>query len=340
MGEGRAHLNQELSLRCPTMTIWTSHTGFNRERRCVGAVAQPGRSLWLPAVALGGGSLIAAGALAWNQPVGSGTAVFFGFLMLIVIFNVANAIAAVRHAYRAAERNRYVLTNRRAAVFETPGHLLTQTRVGTLEFQATRSPLTRGGDIIWGESEYEGSDVGPIAAFLRTSSLRHAPVEGKVVFAELGNFDAAYNMAVAVRADSGSKTPRPVDPRMRAEPPVALGVLDSTLAGVLNTTAICVGSFTVVCVVFLLGWTLLGPARNFMPRPAAVLFVFIFPLFFWAIAISIGRPQRAGKPCSSPGEEVADANSIRALESLYLLSTSRAGPLSRWSWSSSGAGFR
>jgi hypothetical protein len=76
-------------------------------------------------IALGGGSLIAAGALAWNQPAGSGTAVFFGFLTLIVIFNVANAIAVVRRAYRAADRNRYVLTNRRAAVFETPGHLVT-----------------------------------------------------------------------------------------------------------------------------------------------------------------------------------------------------------------------
>jgi hypothetical protein len=56
-----------------------------------------------------------------------------------------------------------------------------------------------------------------------------------------------------------------------------------------------VGTFALGCIVILLGWTLLGPVENFMPWPGAVLFVFIFPLFFWAIAISIGRSQRAGE---------------------------------------------
>ena len=54
----------------------------------------------------------------------------------------------------------------------------------------------------------------------------------------------------------------------------------------------------------LLAWTLIGPATNFMPWPGAVLFVFIFPLFFWAIAISIGRTQRAGEPLQFSGRRV------------------------------------
>ena len=136
------------------------------------------------------------------------------------------------------------------------------------------------------------------------NSLRYAPGEGRVVFTELTNFDAAYNMAVAVRADLGVKTPQPVDPKVRGEPPVALGALDRPAAGRLNTAALCVGSFTLACVAFLLGWTLLGPVKNFMPWPAAVLFVFIFPLFFWAIAISIGRTQRAGEALQLSGKRM------------------------------------
>lgn len=259
---------------------------------------------WVPVVALGVGSLIAAGALAWTQPAGRGTLIFFGFLALIVAFNVGNAIGAVRRAYRVAERNRYVLTNHRAAVFEPASHLMAETRADTSEFQAKRSPLTRAGDINWGESEYEGPDLGRIATFLRMNSLRYSPPEGRVIFAELTNFDAAYNMAVAVRKDLGVETPRPVDPKARGESPVALGALDSRVAGILNVTALCVGSFTLACVVLLLGWTLLGPVRDFMPWPGAVLFIFIFPLFFWAIAISIGRTQRAGEALELSGRRM------------------------------------
>jgi hypothetical protein len=256
---------------------------------------------WLPVVALVAGSLVAAGALAWTQPAGPGTTFFLSFLALIVLFNVGNAVTVVRRAYRSAELSRYVLTNYRAAVFEPTSRLVAETRADTSEFQATRSPLTRAGKINWGESDIEGPDLGPFARFLQMSSLRFAPREGGVLFAELANFDAAYNMAVAVRRDLGVATPRPVDPRVRGEPPVALGLLDSPVAGVLNVIALCVGSFTLACVAFLLGWTLLGPVRNFMPWPGAVLFVFIFPLFFWAIAISIGRTQRAGEALELSG---------------------------------------
>jgi hypothetical protein len=65
--------------------------------------------------------------------------------------------------------------------------------------------------------------------------------------------------------------------------------------------ALCVGSAALVCIVALLGWTLFGPAKDFMSSPALLLFVLIFPLFFWAIAISIGRSQRAGEPLQLSG---------------------------------------
>jgi hypothetical protein len=136
------------------------------------------------------------------------------------------------------------------------------------------------------------------------NTLRYSPGEGKVVFAQLANFDAGYHMASAVRADLGVRTPPPVSPKVRGQPPVALGALDKPAAGVINTIALCVGSVAIACVVALLGWTLFGPAKDFMSSPAVLLFVLIFPLFFWAIAIAIGRSQRAGEALQLSGRRV------------------------------------
>lgn len=259
---------------------------------------------WFYVIAMGAGSLIAAGVLAWTQPAGRGTSIFLVFLALIVVINVTNAVRMVRRAYRAAARNRYVLTTQRSAIFESPSRLIAEARADTAEFQAKRSPLTRAGSIDWGESRYEEPATGPIATFLRSNSLTFSPGDGKVVFGELANFDAAYHAATAVRADLGLKTPQPVSPKVRGESPVALGALDRPAAGIINMAALCFGIFTLLCVVLLLGWTLVGPPTNFMPWPGAVLFVFIFPLFFWAIAISIGRTQRAGEALQLSGRRM------------------------------------
>lgn len=157
------------------------------------------------------------------------------------------------------------------------------------------------GEIDWGESAYDEPLVGWRSALMRMNTLRYAPGEGKVVFTELSNFEATYAIAAAVRRDLDVSTPPPVGPKTRGVAPVALGKLDSSTTGVLNTVALCVGSVALVCIVFLLGWTLFGPAKDFMSTPAVLLFVLIFPLFFWAIAISIGRSQRAGEPLQLNG---------------------------------------
>ena len=159
---------------------------------------------WLPVIGMGVGSVIAAGVFVWAQH-GEAPAFFYGFVVLIVAINVANAIGILRRAYRAEERNRYILTNQRAAIFESPGQLVAETRADTTEFQAKRSPLTRAGDIDWGESGYEGPAAGRLSTLLRMNSLRYEPGVGRVVFADLANFDAAYHAAMAVRADLGRR---------------------------------------------------------------------------------------------------------------------------------------
>ena len=257
---------------------------------------------WVPVITMGAGSVIAGAVLAWTQRHGgTGTTIWFGFLALIVVFNVANALSTVRRARTAAVRNRYVLTTQRAAVFETPSHLVAEVRADSGELRAKRGAAVGSGEIDWGESAYDEPPVGWRSALMRMNTLRYAPGEGKVVFTELSNFEATYAIAAAVRRDLDVSTPPPVGPKTRGEAPVALGKLDSSTTGVLNTVALCVGSVALVCIVFLLGWTLFGPAKDFMSTPAVLLFVLIFPLFFWAIAISIGRSQRAGEPLQLSG---------------------------------------
>jgi hypothetical protein len=258
---------------------------------------------WLPVIGMGAGSVIAGGVLAWTQrhTSGSGTTIWLFFLALIVVFNVANAISMVRRARTAAVMNRFVLTSHRAAVFEPPGHLVAEVRANTAEFRARRGALPRTGEIDWGESSYEEPPTGWRSVSMRLNPWAYSAGEGRVVFAELSNFEAAYAVAAAVRRDLGARTPDPAGPKERGEAPVALGALDSRTAGILNTLALCVGSIALACVVVLLGWTVLGPAEDFMSSPALLLFVLIFPLFFWAIAISIGRSQRAGEPLQLSG---------------------------------------
>ena len=108
---------------------------------------------WLPVLGMGAGSLVAAGLLAWTQrhTAGPGTTIWFGFLALIVVFNVANALSIVRRARTTAVTNRYVLTTRRAAIFEAPGHLVAEIRADTAEFRAKRGATARTGEIDWGE---------------------------------------------------------------------------------------------------------------------------------------------------------------------------------------------
>lgn len=249
---------------------------------------------WLQVVGLVAGSLIAGGILTETEYGSRGSGVFLVFLVVIVVLNVANAIGMVRRARTAAVRNRYVLTDRRASVFRAPGQLVAEVRADGPEFRAKRAGMAGWGEIDWGESHYE-EPTGRRAIIMRMNPLQYSANEGRVVFAELADFDAAYNAAVAVRQALGAPTSNPVGPKVRGDAPVALGALDSPAAGVLNVAALSVGVFVLGCIVLLLGWTLLGPVENFMPWPAAVLFVFIFPLFFWAIAISIGRSQRAGE---------------------------------------------
>ncbi len=257
---------------------------------------------WLPVVVLGVGLPIGGGILASTQRGGGrGTATFLEFLVLIVIFNVANAVFMVLRARTAAVRNRYVLTTHRAAIFGEPGHLVAEVRVDTAEFRAERGVAAGTGEIDWGEASYEQPEAGWRRVFLRMSPPGYSSDEGKVVFAELSNFEAAYAVAAAVRRNLGARTPDPVGPRMRGEAPVALGALDSRTAGVLNMMALCAGSVARVCIVVLTGWTLLGPAEDFMSSPAAALFVLTFASFFWAIAISVGRGQRAGEALQLTG---------------------------------------
>jgi hypothetical protein len=259
--------------------------------------------LWLQVIGIGAGSLIACGVLAWTQhDHGPATTIWFGFLALIVVFNVANAVTMVRRARTAAVQNRYVLTTERAAIFEAPGRLMAEARADTAEYRAKRGTAKGTGELDWGESSYDPTPSGWGSTFIkRMNPVGFSSSEGRVVFSELSNFEAAYAVAAAVRRDLGATTPAPVGPKARGEAPIALGALDSPTAGALNVAALCVGAFALVCIVVLLGWTLLGPVENFMPWPAAVLFVFIFPLFFWAIAISIGRSQRAGESLQLSG---------------------------------------
>ena len=269
---------------------------------------------WLYVIGLGAGSVIAAGVLAWTQhDHGPATTIWFGFLALIVVINIANAASMLRRARTAADRNRYVLTTQRAAVFEAPAHLIAEIRADTAEFRAKRGKIAGTGEIDWGESNYQEPSAGWRAALRGINTMRYSPGEGKVVFAELSNFEAVYAVTAAVRRDLGATTPVPVGPKARGEAPVALGALDSSAAGVLNTVALCVGSLALFCVVILLGWTLFGPAEDFMSSPALLLFLLIFPLFFWAIAISMGRSQRAGEALQLSGSRLRRRQSSQGI---------------------------
>ena len=78
-----------------------------------------------------------------------------------------------------------------------------------------------------------------------------------------------------------------------------LGFLDTHAAGVINSTALSIGSIilSIAAVLYLLTFHRGSPLFTF--GPVVVLFVTIFPLQFWTVIMMNGHTQRRGEPLLS-----------------------------------------
>jgi hypothetical protein len=229
-----------------------------------------------------------------NSP--GGPSVFFAIVVLVLY--VGGLIYGARSIKQDKISNRYVLTDRRAAVFRVPNRLIAQVGVQSNEFEVVRDSGARMGTLRWGESDPVGN--GPRRSILATFSMAASILGGssseRVDFRDVANFDYLCAQAREVRAAWGASMPNAVPPKRRGAAPAPLGFLDSIVAGVINTIALCVGGVAFVTAVTLLLLTLVPGTALFGFGPVAVLFALIFPLFFWAVLTAQGRQRRLGEP--------------------------------------------
>jgi len=202
------------------------------------------------------------------------------------------ATIGVSNAKRALDLNRYVLTDRRAAVFQVPSRLIAQTSVSTQELQVKRSPRGHSGTVDWGPA-LEETQSGTVGHVLGSLGLKPDPIG--VTFEDVFNLDVLLREIAAVRAALGLNTPEPQPPARRGRPPVALGFLDRRAAGWANGVALVISVSVFGSAVVLLLLTFSGGVPLFTYAPVAVLFVLMFPIFLWALVIAMGRQQRSGE---------------------------------------------
>ena len=78
---------------------------------------------------------------------------------MIMVFYVGAVVYGAWAAKRDKVSNRYVLTDRRAAVFRVPSQLLAQVGVQGAEFEVIREPDASVGTLRWGESDPLGAAI-------------------------------------------------------------------------------------------------------------------------------------------------------------------------------------
>jgi hypothetical protein len=226
-----------------------------------------------------------------------GPSVFFA--IAVIVLYLGGLIYGAWTIKRDKVANRYVLTDRRAAVFRVPNRLIAQASVQSNELEVVRGPGARLGTLRWGESDPvgNGSRRSILAMFSMATSVLGGSNPERVDFRDVANFDYLYAQVREVRAAWGASMPKAVPPKRRGAAPAPLGFLDSGTAGVINTIALCVGVVAFVSAATLLLLTLVPGTPLFGFGPVGVLFALVFPLFFWAVLTAgQGRQQRPGDP--------------------------------------------
>jgi hypothetical protein len=224
---------------------------------------------------------------------------------ILVVFGLSIVGNTIVRVLRHRRPRWYVVTDRRAAVFEAPNRLISQTRLQTSQFFARRGRDGRSGTVDWGPSD-------PIAVQLRRStgirpsSFRVGARQGQsllglgddthVEFRDVADLDVVLAVARETRAAWGVTTPQAESGRSRRSSTLPLGFCDSETEGTLNGIVLAVGSAVLSTAGALLIVTLAPGTAAFSFAPVAVLFALIFPLHFWTVLVLIGRRQAPGEP--------------------------------------------
>ena len=226
------------------------------------------------------------------------------FAALVLAFYLGAVVYGVWAAKRDKVSNRYVLTDRRAAVFRVPNRLVGQVAVQGDEFEVVHRSNAAVGTLRWGISDPLPGTArwGGSSLFTMVGPLLGGTRAERVEFTDAGDFGRLMGQAAAVRAAWGASMPDETAQKRRGAAPGPLGFLDTRGAGIINRFALVIGSIALVAAVVLLLLTLVGGAPWFDMGVVAPLFVLIFPLFFWAVLMaSQGRQQRRGEPLLQAG---------------------------------------
>jgi hypothetical protein len=220
------------------------------------------------------------------------------FAVVVVVFYLGAVVYGAWAAKRDKVANRYVLTDRRAAVFRVPSKLLAQVGVQGSELEVVRKPGDSVGTLRWGESDPVGDrSRWSGGSFSMAVSLLGGNRPERVDFTDVGDVGQLLARATAVRAAWGAPMPDAAAPVRRGPAPGPLGFLDTRGAGVINRVALGVGGIALATAAILLLLTLVGGPPLFGMGPVVPVFVLIFPLFFWAVLMaSQGRIQHPGDP--------------------------------------------
>ena len=140
---------------------------------------------------------------------------FLFFAAAIVAVNVGSVAYGTWALKREKVSNRYVLTDRRAAVFRAPSRLISQTRVQGAEFEVLREPGASVGTIRWGVSDEVPAPRGWAGSPFMARPLLGANREERVDFTDAGDFGRLLGEATRVRAAWGAPMPVASAPKRR-----------------------------------------------------------------------------------------------------------------------------
>ena len=220
-------------------------------------------------------------------------------------------------ARRATRPRWYVLTDRRAAVFQEPTRLIGQVGVQTPEFSARHGRDGYSGTVDWGPSDPlpaagngqrpRAQGEFPISDVINRFGASIGLDDGDVVFKNVADLETLMAAVRQVRAAWSVETPEPMafesrdkSLQSRESRTAPLGFIDSEAAGILNAAVLAVGSIAIVTSGVLLVISLVFGVRSFSFAPVAAVFVVIFPLHLWTVVVSKGRQRRTGEPWFTP----------------------------------------